>query len=104
MGNEIIKAVTFIAVLQQRGFITEKEFSELKKYPIKLKNNECEWTVKTPDRDFVLIYEIDSCDALIMDLYTDEIKFHGTYDERNLRINFDVFDNGKLLENFYVKI
>ena len=110
MENEIIKAVTFIAVLQQRGFITEKEFSELKKYPIKMKDNECGWTVETPDRCFTLIYEKDSCDALIMDLYTDGIKIHGTYDERNLRINFDIFENenffenGKLLENFYVKI
>lgn len=110
MGNEIIKAVTFIAVLQQRGFLTEKEFSELKKYPIRLKDNECGWAVETPDRDFTLIYELDSCNTLIMDLYTDGIKFHGTYDERNLRINFDLFDNasvfenGKLLENFYVKI
>lgn len=104
MENEIIKAVTFIAVLQQRGFITEKEFSELKKYPIKMRENECGWSVITPDRQFSLIYEKDSCDALIMDLYTDGIKIHGTYDERNLRINFDVFEYEKLLENFYVKI
>jgi hypothetical protein len=52
MENEIIKAVTFIAVLQQRGFITEKEFSELKKYPIRMRDNECGWSVETPDRDF----------------------------------------------------
>lgn len=104
MENEIIKAVTFIAVLQQRGFITEKEFSELKKYPIKMRENECGWSVKTPDREFCLIYEKDSCDALIMDLYTDGIKIHGTYDERNLRINFDIFEYEKLLENFYAKI
>lgn len=104
MENEIIKAVTFIAVLQQRGFITEKEFSELKKYPIKMRNNECGWSVKTPDREFALIYEKDSCGALIMDLFSDGIKIHGTYDESNLRINFDVFEYEKLLENFYVKI
>jgi hypothetical protein len=39
-----------------------------------------------------------------MDLITDGIKIHGTYDERNLRINFDIFEYEKLLENFYAKI
>lgn len=104
MENETIKAVTFIAVLQQRGFITEKEFSELKKYPIKMRNKECGWSVKTPDREFALTYEKDPCGALIMDLFSDGVKIHGTYDERNLRINFDIFENDRLLENFYVKI
>jgi hypothetical protein len=104
MENEIIKAVTFIAVLQQRGFITEKEFSELKKYPIRMRDNECGWSVETPDRDFALVYGKDTCGALLMDLITDGIKIHGTYDERNLRINFDIFEYEKLLENFYAKI
>lgn len=104
MGNKIIEAALFIAVLQQRGFLTEKEFSELQKYPIRLKSNECGWAVETPDRDFTLIYENDICDALHMDLYTDGIRIHGTYDERNSRINFDIFEYEKLLENFYAKI
>lgn len=104
MENEVIKAVTFIAVLQQRGFITEKEFSELKKVTHLLCDTEFKCIVYTPDRDFTLIYELDSCNTLIMDLYTDGIRIHGTYDERNSRINFDVFENDKLLENFYVKI
>ena len=110
MKNNTIKAIDFMTSLHQHGLITDKEFSKLQKCDPPARD-EFKCIVYTPDRDFTLIYDLDSCNTLIMDLYTaDGIKFHRTYDERNLRINFDLFDNAnvfeyeKLLENFYVKI
>lgn len=103
MENNTIKAIDFMAPLHQHGLITDKEFSVLQKSdPPALDEFKC--IVYTPDREFALIYEKDSCNTLIMDLYTDGIRIHVTYDERNSRINFDVFENDKLLENFYAKI
>ena len=103
-AEKIVTACSFIAALQQKGFLTEKEFSELEKYPIRMKDNECGWTVKTPDREFALIFDEDCSGALVMDLFTDGIKYHGTYDKRNCRFNFDLFEYEKLLENFYINI
>lgn len=103
MENNTIKAIDFMTPLHQHGLITDKELSKLQKCdPSTLDEFKC--IVYTPDRDFTLIYEKDSCNTLIMDLYTDGIRIHGTYDERNSRINFDVFEYEKLLENFYANI
>ena len=103
MENNTIKAIDFMTPLHQHGLITDKELSKLQKCdPSTLDEFKC--IVYTPDREFALTYEKDSCGALIMNLYTDGERIHGTYDERNSRINFDVFENDKLLENFYAKI
>lgn len=104
MENNTIKAIDFMAPLHQHGLITDKEFSVLQKSdPPALDEFKC--IVYTPDREFALTYEYDCCDCLVMNLFTaDRIKMYGTYNKIKSCIEFNVFADGDLLENFYVKI
>ena len=104
MENYNIKAIDFMAPLYQRGLITDKEFSVLQKSdPPALDEFKC--IVYTPDREFVLTYEYDYCDNFVMGLFTaDRIKMYGTYDKIKSCIEFNVFADGDLLEDFCISI
>lgn len=104
MKNNTIKAIDFMAHLHQHGLITDKEFSVLQKSdPSALDEFKC--IVYTPDREFVLSYEYDYSDYLVMGLFTaDRIKMYGTYDKTKSCIEFNVFADGYLLEDFCINI
>ena len=104
MENNTIKAIDFMAPLHQHGLITDKEFSVLQKSdPPAL--NEFKCVVYTPDRDFALVYNYDYSDDLVMCLFTaDRIKMYGTYDKTKSCIEFNVFADGDLLEDFCINI
>lgn len=106
MENNTIKAIDFMAPLHQHGLITDKEFSVLQKSdPPVLCDNEFKCVVYTPDREFALTYEYDYCDCLVMGLFTvDRIKMYGTYDKIKSCIEFNVFADGDLLEDFCISI
>ena len=104
MKNNTIKAIDFMAPLHQHGLITDKEFSKLKKCdPPALDEFKC--MVYTPDREFALVYNYDYSDDLVMGLFTaDRIKMYGTYDKTKSCIEFNVFADGDLLEDFCINI
>lgn len=104
MKNNTIKATDFITPLHQHGLITDKEFSKLQKCdPPALDKFKC--IVYTPDREFALTYEYDYCDCLVIGLFTaDGIKMYGTYDKIKSCIEFNVFADGDLLEDFCINI
>ena len=104
MKNNTIKATDFMTPLHQHGLITDKEFSKLQKCdPPEL--NEFKCIVYTPDREFALSYKYDYCDCLVMGLFTaDRIKMYGTYDKIKSCIEFNVFADGELLEDFCINI
>ena len=104
MKNNTIKAIDFMTPLHQHGLITDKEFSILQKSdPPEL--NEFKCVVYTPDREFALSYEYDYSDDLVMGLFTaDRIKMYGTYDKTKRCIEFNVFADGDLLEDFCINI
>ena len=105
MENNTIKAIDFMAPLHKHGLITDKEFSVLQKSdPPELDEFKC--IVYTPDREFVLTYEYDYySDCLVMGIFTaDRIKMYGTYDKTNSCIEFNVFADGNLLEDFCINI
>lgn len=104
MENNTIKAIDFMTPLHQHGFITDKEFSKLQKCdPPALDEFKC--IVYTPDREFALTYEYDRFNYLVMGLFTvDGIKMYGTYDKTNSCIEFNVFADGDLLEDFCIDI
>lgn len=104
MENNTIKAIDFMTPLHQRGLITDKEFSVLQKSdPPALDEFKC--IVYTPDREFALAYEYDYCDNFVMGLFTaDRIKMYGTYDKIKSCIEFNVFADGDLLEDFCINI
>lgn len=104
MENNTIKAIDFMAPLHQHGLITDKEFSVLQKSdPPPLDEFKC--IVYTPDREFALAYEYDYSDYLVMGLFTaDRIKMYGTYDKIKSCIEFNVFADGDLLEDFCINI
>ena len=105
MGNNTIKAIDFMAPLHQHGLITDKEFSKLQKCdPPALDEFKC--IVYTPDREFVLSYEyIYSKGFVVMCLFTaDRIRMYGTYDKTKSCIEFDVFADGDILEDFCINI
>ena len=104
MENNTIKAIDFMAPLHQHGLITDKEFSRLQECdPPAL--NEFKCVVYTPDREFALSYEYDYSDYLVMGLFTaDRIKMYGTYDKIKSCIEFNVFADGDLLEDFCINI
>lgn len=106
MENNTIKAIDFMAPLHQRGLITDKEFSVLQKSdPPTLCDIEFKCIVYTPDREFALSYEYDRCNDLVMGLFTaDRIKMYGTYDKIKSCIEFNVFADGDLLEDFCINI
>ena len=104
MENNTIKAIDFMAPLHQHGLITDKEFSVLQKNdPPALDEFKC--IVYTPDREFVLSYEYDRFNYFVMGLFTaDRIKMYGTYDKIKSCIEFNVFADGDLLEDFCINI
>ena len=104
MKNNIIKAIDFMAPLHQHGLITDKEFSKLQKCdPPALDEFKC--IVYTPDREFALSYEYDRFNYLVMGLFTaDRIKMYGTYDKTKSCIEYNVFADGDLLEDFCIDI
>lgn len=104
MKNNTIKAIDFMSPLHQHGLITDKEFSKLKKCdPPALDEFKC--IVYTPDREFALVYNYDYSDDLVMCLFTeDTIKMYGTYDKTKSCIEFNVFADGDLLEDFCINI
>lgn len=104
MENNTIKAIDFMAPLHQHGLITDKEFSVLQKSdPPALDEFKC--IVYTPDREFALAYEYDRFNYLVMGLFTaDRIKMYGTYDKIKSCIEFNVFADGGLLEDFCINI
>lgn len=104
MKNNIIKAIDFMTPLHQHGLITDKEFSKLQKCdPPALDEFKC--IVYTPDRQFALSYEYDRFNYLVMGLFTaDGIKMYGTYDKIKSCIEFNVFADGDLLEDFCINI
>ena len=104
MKNNTIKAIDFMTPLHQHGFITDKEFSKLQKCdPPALDEFKC--IVYTPDREFALVYEYDYSGYLVMGLFTaDRIKMYGTYDKIKSCIEFSVFADGVLLEDFCINI
>lgn len=104
MKNNTIKAIDFMTPLHQHGLITDKEFSKLQKCdPPALDESKC--IVYTPDREFVLAYEYDHFNYLVMGLFTaDRIKMYGTYDRIQSCIEFNVFADGYLLEDFCINI
>lgn len=104
MENNTIKAIDFMAPLHQHGLITDKEFSVLQKSdPPALIEFKC--IVYTPDREFALSYEYDRFNDLVMGLFTaDRIKMYGTYDKIKSCIEFNVFADGDLLEDFCINI
>ena len=104
MKNNTIKAIDFMAPLHQHGLITDKEFSKLQKCdPPALDEFRC--MVYTPDREFALVYNYDYSDDLLMSLFTaDRIKMYGTYDKIKSCIEFNVFADGDLLEDFCINI
>lgn len=106
MENNTIKAIDFMAPLHQRGLITDKEFSVLQKSdPPTLCDIEFKCIVYTPDREFALSYEYDRFNDLVMGLFTaDRIKMYGTYDKIKSCIEFNVFADGDLLEDFCINI
>ena len=104
MKNNTIKAIDFMTPLHQHGLITDKEFSRLQECdPPALDEFKC--IVYTPDREFVLTYEYDHFNYLVMGLFTaDRIKMYGTYDKTKSCIEFNVFADGYLLEDFCINI
>ena len=104
MKNNTIKAIDFMTPLHQHGLITDKEFSKLQKCdPPALDEFKC--IVYTPDREFALSYENDYCDDVVMGLFTaDGIKMYGTYDKTKSCIEYNVFADGDLLEDFCINI
>ena len=106
MKNNTIKAIDFMAPFHQHGLITDKEFSVLQKSdPPTLCDTEFKCIVYTPDREFALTYEYDYCDCLVMGLFTaDGIKMYGTYDKTKSCIEYNVFADGDLLEDFCINI
>ena len=104
MENNTIKAIDFMAPLHQHGLITDKEFSKLQKCdPPALDEFKC--IVYTPDREFALSYEYDRFNYLVMGLFTaDRIKMYGTYDKTKSCIEYNVFADGDLLEDFCINI
>lgn len=104
MENNTIKAIDFMAPLHQHGLITDKEFSVLQKSdPPALDEFKC--IVYTPDREFALAYEYDRFNYLVMGLFTAyRIKMYGTYDKIKSCIEFNVFADGDLLEDFCINI
>ena len=106
MENNTIKAIDFMTPLHQHGLITDKEFSKLQKSdPPTLCDIEFKCIVYTPDREFALTYEYDYCDCLVMGLFTaDGIKMYGTYDKTKSCIEYNVFADGDLLEDFCINI
>lgn len=104
MENNTIKAIDFMAPLHQHGLITDKEFSKLQKCdPPALDEFKC--IVYTPDREFALSYEYDRFNYLVMGLFTaDRIKMYGTYDKTKSCIEYNVFADGDLLEDFCIDI
>lgn len=104
MENNTIKAIDFMAPLHQHGLITDKEFSKLQKCDTPALD-EFKCIVYTPDREFALTYEYDSCDCLVMGLFTaDGIKMYGTYDKTISCIEYNVFEYSDLLEDFCIDI
>ena len=106
MENYNIKAIDFMAPLHQHGLITDKEFSRLQGCdPPTLCDTEFKCIVYTPDREFALAYEYDRFNYLVMGLFTaDRIKMYGTYDKIKSCIEFNVFADGDLLEDFCINI
>ena len=106
MKNNIIKAIDFMAPLHQHGLITDKEFSVLQKSdPPTLCDIEFKCIVYTPDREFALSYEYDRFNDFVMGLFTaDRIKMYGTYDKTKSCIEYNVFADGDLLEDFCIDI
>ena len=104
MKNNTIKAIDFMTPLHQHGLITDKEFSKLQKCdPPALDEFRC--MAYTPDREFALVYNYDYSDDLVMGLFTaDGIKMYGTYDKTKRCIEFNVFADGDLLEDFCINI
>lgn len=104
MENNTIKAIDFMAPLHQHGLITDKEFSKLQKCdPPALDEFRC--MVYTPDREFALVYNYDYSDDLLMSLFTaDGIKMYGTYDKTKSCIEYNVFADDDLLEDFCINI
>ena len=104
MENNTIKAIDFMAPLHQHGLITDKAFSKLQKCdPPALDEFKC--IVYTPDREFALSYEYDRFNYLVMGLFTaDRIKMYGTYDKTKSCIEYNVFADGDLLEDFCIDI
>lgn len=105
MKNNTIKAIDFMTPLHQHGLITDKEFSKLQKCdPPALDEFKC--IVYTPDREFALAYNYDYyCYCLVMGLFTaDGIKMYGTYDKTKSCIEYSVFADGNLLEDFCINI
>lgn len=104
MKNNTIKAIDFMTPLHQHGLITDKEFSKLQKCdPPALDEFRC--MVYTPDREFALVYNYDYSYDLVMGLFTaDGIKMCGTYDKTKRCIEFKVFADGDLLEDFCINI
>ena len=104
MENNTIKAIDFMAPLHQHGLITDKEFSKLQKCdPPALDEFKC--IVYTPDREFALSYEYGRFNYLVMGLFTaDRIKMYGTYDKTKSCIEYNVFADGDLLEDFCINI
>ena len=104
MENNTIKAIDFMTPLHQHGLITDKEFSKLQKCdPPALDEFRC--IVYTPDREFALTYEYDRFNYLVMGLFTaDRIKMYGTYDKIKRCIEYNVFADGDLLEDFCINI
>lgn len=104
MENNTIKAIDFMAPLHQHGLITDKEFSKLQKCDPPARD-EFKCIVYTPDREFALSYEYDRCNDLVMGLFTaDRIKMYRTYDNIKSCIEFNVFADGDLLEDFCINI
>lgn len=106
MENNTIKAIDFMAPLHQHGLITDKEFSVLQKCdPPTLCDIEFKCIVYTPDREFALSYEYDRFNDIVMGLFTaDRVKMYGTYDKIKSCIEFNVFADGDLLEDFCINI
>ena len=105
MENNTIKAIDFMAPLHQHGLIIDKEFSVLQTSdPPALDEFKC--IVYTPDREFALCYEyLYSGGFFVMGLFTaDRIKMYGTYDKIKSCIEFNVFADGDLLEDFCINI
>lgn len=98
------KAIDFMTPLHQHGLITDKEFSKLQKCdPPALDEFRC--MVYTPDREFALVYNYDYSDDLLMSLFiADGIKMYGTYDKTKSCIEYNVFADGDLLEDFCINI
>lgn len=103
-NEKVETAFVMLFILNHKGFLTDGEYSKLKDQLSSMYENECGWFVETNDRSFTLIVDEDCSSALVMKLITDGITYNLTHDKRHSRVNIDILEYEKLLENFYAKI